>query len=125
MHAENSRNTDAIDEDPRLKQQHVIRLHDTLYQPTGLRLLPTVNRDAERILPRQTWDESRENRDLPIAGLGAEVGRRAQDGRILEVRRSSIFGDVALRLEFVQRDPGALREEENVPVLVAHGVLCV
>lgn len=54
--------------------------------------------------------------------LDAKVGVWAEKRWILEIWRLGIPGDEALCFEFLDGDSCTLREEEDVPVLVAHYV---
>lgn len=81
-----------------------------------------MNRDAKGTITSQTGDERGQNGNLPITALDAKVGVWTEDGRVLEIRRVGVLGDEALCFEFLDGDFGALREEEDVPIFIAHGV---
>jgi hypothetical protein len=57
-----------------------------------------------------------------MAALDAKVSVWTEERWILEIWRFGIPGDEALCFEFLDGDSGTLREEEDVPVLVAHYV---
>lgn len=83
----NLRNTDAIDKDPDLKKQNIVRLQKTLHQATGSRSLPAMDRHSERSVGKQTRHEGGEDRQLADISLGKEISSRADDRGTLEIGR--------------------------------------
>lgn len=81
-----------------------------------------MDRDAKRTPASQTGDKACQKRNLPVITLDATVGIWAENGGILEVRRFGVLDDAALGSEFLDWNSRALREEEDVPILVAHCV---
>lgn len=82
---ENVRDTNSINEDSNLVKQSVVRLHETLYSPTGPGLLPAMHRHPESGALRQTWDEGSENRELAEVPMRQAVDRGIDDRRTTEV----------------------------------------
>ena len=79
-----------------------------------------MNRDSERSILCQTGDEGRQNGDLAEVALDWVVRDRTEECRIEKVGRFIVLGDEALGFEFLDGSLGALREKENVPILVTH-----
>ncbi|TPX22830.1 hypothetical protein DIZ76_014709 [Coccidioides immitis] len=86
-----------------------------------------MNGDPKRVVLGKTWNESGEDWNLARATLKTVVILGKEKTRVneclgLQRKRTTVFGNEALRPKLLDGHPRPLGKEEDVPILVAHGV---